>query len=94
MFNIKGKLYRLIMRIAHHYNWHYAPPTYPDGDTMLWCKWCGFREVIRKKGDKPSISIEHCNSENLNKDINDYEEELFEARYPGASAFHEDCGDR
>lgn len=38
------------MRIAHKYNWHYAPPIYPDGDTQLWCKWCGFRETIIRKG--------------------------------------------
>jgi len=24
----------------------------------------------------------------------DYEDELFDARYPGAREFHEDCGDR
>lgn len=47
--NIKGRLYRLVMKIAHKYNWHYAPPIYPDGDTMLWCRWCGFRDVIKKK---------------------------------------------
>lgn len=46
---IKWILYRLIMRIAHKYNWHYAPPIYPEGDTMLWCKWCGFRQVIKYK---------------------------------------------
>ena len=39
--------YRTVMKIAHRYNWHYAPPVYPNGDKMLWCKWCGFREVIR-----------------------------------------------
>ena len=43
----KGFFYRLIMRIAHKYNWHYAPPIYPEGDTQLWCKWCGFRQTIR-----------------------------------------------
>lgn len=37
------------MKIAHRYNWHYAPPIYPEGDTMLWCKWCGFREVTKRK---------------------------------------------
>lgn len=37
------------MKLAHKYNWHYAPPIYPDGDTMLWCKWCGFREVVCKQ---------------------------------------------
>jgi len=29
--------YRLIMKIAHYYHWHYAPSIYPDGDTQLWC---------------------------------------------------------
>lgn len=38
-----GFFYRLIMRVAHRFNWHYAPPIYPDGDTILWCKWCGLR---------------------------------------------------
>lgn len=46
---MKGFLYRLIMRIAHRYNWHYAPPIYPDGDTQLWCKWCGFRQTIKRR---------------------------------------------
>ena len=46
---IKGFFYRLIMKAAHRYNWHYAPPVYPEGDTQLWCKWCGFRETIKKR---------------------------------------------
>lgn len=46
--NIKGRLYRLIMKVAHKYNWHYAPPIYPEGDMQLWCKWCGFRETYKK----------------------------------------------
>ena len=45
---MKGIVYRLIMRIAHRYNWHYAPPIYPDGDTQLWCMWCGFRQTVRR----------------------------------------------
>jgi len=45
---IRGMIYRAIMRIAHRFHWHYAPPVYPAGDTMLWCKWCGFREVVRR----------------------------------------------
>jgi hypothetical protein len=40
---MKYELYRFIMRLAHRYNWHYAPPIYPDGDTQLWCTWCGLR---------------------------------------------------
>lgn len=39
-------LYRPLMRLAHRYNWHYAPPIYPDLDTMLWCHWCGLRYVV------------------------------------------------
>jgi hypothetical protein len=53
MFNfIKYKLYRIIMKISHKYHWHYAPPIYPEGDTVLWCKWCGFRDTIKRKNDK------------------------------------------
>ena len=46
-------LYRTIMRVAHHFNWHYAPPCYPDGDTMLWCKWCGMRDVVKRATKHP-----------------------------------------
>ena len=46
---IRYIFYRSLMKLAHKYNWHYAPPIYPDGDTMLWCKWCGFREIIKIK---------------------------------------------
>jgi hypothetical protein len=49
---IKGFLYRVIMRFAHKYNWHYAPPIYPEGDTQLWCKWCGFSQTIKRKNRK------------------------------------------
>jgi hypothetical protein len=50
---MRGFLYRLVMRIAHRYHWHYAPPIYPDGDTQLWCKWCGFRQTISKQVKDP-----------------------------------------
>lgn len=53
---IKGWIYRKVMKIAHKYNWHYAPPVYPDGDTMLWCQWCGFRSVIKRKNDDLGVS--------------------------------------
>lgn len=49
---IKGIIYRLTMRIAHRFNWHYAPPIYPAGDTQLWCKWCGFRQTIKKSNKR------------------------------------------
>ena len=48
-YKIRGGLYRLVMKVAHKYNWHYAPPVYPDGDIQLWCKWCGFRETFKRK---------------------------------------------
>lgn len=58
---IRGWFYRLTMKIAHRFNWHYAPPIYPDGDTMLWCKWCGFRDVVKRRGDrdvlKPKFTV-------------------------------------
>lgn len=47
---MRGRLYRLIMKIAHKYHWHYAPligPILPDGTYQRWCKWCGFRETIQ-----------------------------------------------
>lgn len=43
---MKWILYRLVMRVAHRFHWHYAPPIYPEGDTQLWCKWCGFRMTL------------------------------------------------
>lgn len=41
-------VYRPFMRLAHRFNWHHAPPCYPDGDTQLWCDWCGFRQTIKR----------------------------------------------
>ena len=39
-------LYRPLMRLAHRFNWHYAPiTTMANGDTHQWCKWCGLRQV-------------------------------------------------
>lgn len=46
---IRGFFYRLLMRVAHHYHWHYAPPIYPEGDVQLWCQWCGFRQTIKRR---------------------------------------------
>jgi len=42
--------YRLVMRIAHRFHWHYMPVSGPmeDGTTMLWCHWCGARYVVPK----------------------------------------------
>ena len=62
---IRGFFYRLLMRIAHHYHWHYAPPIYPLGETQLWCKWCGFRQTIKftnKKSIGEPLTIEKDSS--------------------------------
>lgn len=42
--------YRLTMKIAHKYNWHYARVIGPfeDGKYQRWCQWCGFRESYSK----------------------------------------------
>lgn len=52
---MRGLIYRTVMKIAHKFHWHYAPPCYPDGDTMLWCKWCGMRDVVKKVSKKVSL---------------------------------------
>lgn len=48
---IRGWFYRKIMRVAHYFNWHYAPeigPILPENDYQYWCQWCGFRMSFRK----------------------------------------------
>lgn len=35
--------YRPLMRLMHRHDLHYAPACHPDGDTLLWCQWCGLR---------------------------------------------------
>jgi hypothetical protein len=45
---VRRLFYRPLMRFLHRFNLHYAPPCYPDGDTMLWCHWCGFRQVVKR----------------------------------------------
>lgn len=50
-FMLALHLYRPLMRLAHRFNWHYAPeigPLAPDGTYQKWCKWCGLRMSYRK----------------------------------------------
>lgn len=42
------RLYRVHMRLAHRFNWHYAPVGGPDGN-VAWCQWCGLRYTIPKQ---------------------------------------------
>lgn len=43
---LRGYFYRLLMRIAHHYDWHHAKVIGPfaNGEYQRWCEWCGFRQ--------------------------------------------------
>lgn len=50
---LEGMLYRTIMRITHHYGWHYAPKgpvplpnDEPRGTSFCWCQWCGLRGTV------------------------------------------------
>ena len=52
---MRSLLYRWAMQLAHFYHWHYAPPIYPNGDTVLWCRWCGFRQMIHEHDDNASF---------------------------------------
>ena len=56
----RGYIYRLVMIIAHKYNWHYAPPIYPENDVQLWCKWCGFRQTIKRGKYMDYSEIDNC----------------------------------
>lgn len=41
-----GITYRIIMRVAHRYGWHYAPRRYSLNGPQRWahhCQWCGLR---------------------------------------------------
>jgi hypothetical protein len=45
---VPGLGYRTLMRLAHRFHWHHMKPYHPDGDTIIWCHWCGARYAIPK----------------------------------------------
>lgn len=47
--------YRSVMRTMHRFNLHHTKTCYPDGDTMVWCQWCGLRAVVRRRDWKNVI---------------------------------------
>ena len=56
-------MYRILMRIAHRFNWHYAKPNrfIEPGSVYLWCKWCGMRDTTRiLHDDKGHICNGNC----------------------------------
>jgi hypothetical protein len=57
--------YRVVMRIAHRCQWHYAPligPIHPTGEYQRWCHWCGFRETLPKPVDRISVGSDNAPS--------------------------------
>lgn len=34
------------MILMHKYNLHHTITCYPEGDTHVWCQWCGLRQTI------------------------------------------------
>ena len=59
---MKWILYRAIMRFAHRFNWHYAPPINPNGDTVLRCDWCGMTYVKERRKRMLAISGFGCDA--------------------------------
>jgi hypothetical protein len=45
-----SRTYWAISRLLHRFNLHYMPPVYPEGDTVLWCRWCGARYRVPQTG--------------------------------------------
>jgi len=45
---MKYWLYRWFMVFAHNHGWHKMDEFHPDGDTLLWCQWCGLRVVTKR----------------------------------------------
>ena len=43
-----GLAYQNLMKLSHKYHWHHMPPVYPNGDTLLYCEWCGLRKIVQK----------------------------------------------
>lgn len=80
---IRGWFYRALMKVAHRYHWHYAPPIYPEGDTQLWCKWCGFRQTIKRAGARSQVA----ELEAENKQLKEWAgRSLVMSDYPNAEA--------
>ena len=51
-------LYRPVMKVAHRYNWHYAPPSDLSpiyGERHHWCQWCGLRGTTYKINPENSV---------------------------------------
>ena len=68
--NIRGRIYRGLMRLSHRYGWHYAPKKpmpspddSPPGTYFCWCQWCGMRDRVYS----PTIEQARANMGRLSK---------------------------
>jgi len=53
-------LYRPLMKLAHRFNWHYAPAhieTCSDWEPIHWCEWCGLRGRVQKSKIGESLTV-------------------------------------
>lgn len=67
-------LYRWFMTLAHRYGWHKMDEFHPEGDTLLWCQWCGLGVVTKR---------------HLTKDAADYRKARGALRIEGLDAVKE-----
>jgi len=54
---MKYWLYRWFMSFAHRHGWHKMDEFHPDGDTLLWCQWCGLRVVTKRRLTKRAVDF-------------------------------------
>ena len=56
-------LHRPLMRLAHRFDWHYAPvigPLQPGGGYQQWCQWCGLRATYHRPSPDWKRIAEDC----------------------------------
>ncbi len=39
----QGRIYRPTMKVMHRLGWCYPQPSFPEGNVVWWCHWCGLR---------------------------------------------------
>lgn len=68
--------YSNLMKLDHRFNWHYAPPSYPDGDTVLWCQWCGLRGKVMSALESTQLVREILKDFPADENVHDIHAEL------------------
>lgn len=47
--DVKASCHRSFMRFIHRHGYHKMQVSYPEGDMMYWCHWCGLRVVLKRE---------------------------------------------